>query len=374
MTGVQQARTGMADQVHARVEAARESTAYRNYLLTRERVMAMRDRESHDPGSLAAPSAYWREELENFDYMLDAHPLVVSKLRQHCYHVTGVRTYDYRSGKDRFRAQLEEKHRSLRAVGGRELMIGEQPVLGAFGFELDGGLFNVDTLKYCEGLIALRSAGILDQFRRKGVRGRLRRGAAERSVVWEIGAGWGGFAHHFKTVCPEVTYVISDFPELFLFSATYLMTVFPDARFLFEGVDDSGPEDWLEADFVFVSNGRIEAVVPPRLDLTVNMVSFQEMTTEQVEAYVGHAHRRGCPWLYSLNRERSTYNTELESVTSVLERYYEPAEVKVLGVSYVRTVREGRIVQAAKRLRAATVDDGRKNDYRHLVGTRRPTT
>ena len=54
--------------------------------------------------------------------------------------------------------------------------------------------------------------------------------APGRKLVWEIGAGWGGFAYQFKTLFPDVTYVIVDLPELFLFSATYLMTLFPEAK------------------------------------------------------------------------------------------------------------------------------------------------
>ena len=42
-------------------------------------------------------------------------------------------------------------------------------------------------------------------------------------------------------------------------------------------------------------NYALEDVAPPRIDLAVNMVSFQEMTTDQVEGYVRHASERGAP-------------------------------------------------------------------------------
>ncbi len=44
----------------------------------------------------AAPSAYWREEISGFDYIFDASPLIVEKLREHCYHLTGITSYAYR--------------------------------------------------------------------------------------------------------------------------------------------------------------------------------------------------------------------------------------------------------------------------------------
>ena len=65
--------------------------------------------------------------------------------------------------------------------------------------------------------------------------------------------GWGGFAYQFKTLFPRATYVIVDFPELFLFSATYSARVFPEARLLFVGIGRIAALDgWRDADFVFV--------------------------------------------------------------------------------------------------------------------------
>ena len=51
---------------------------------------------------------------------------------------------------------------------------------------------------------------------------------------------------------------------------------------------------------------------PERLDLTINMVSFQEMTDAQADAYVAKAHELNCPFVYSLNRDKSAYNPEID--------------------------------------------------------------
>jgi hypothetical protein len=60
----------------------------------RERVLGMIDEmqqlEAH------SPSEYWKAELTGLDYMLDASPLIIRKLREHCYHLTGLRAYDFR--------------------------------------------------------------------------------------------------------------------------------------------------------------------------------------------------------------------------------------------------------------------------------------
>ena len=97
-----------------------------------------------------------------------------------------------------------------------------------------------------------------------------------------------------------MTYVISDFPELFLFSATYLMTAFQNARVAFWGEEpiDRLFDRWRDLDFIFLPNTALAELRPERLDLTINMVSFQEMTDAQVAAYVRRAFDLKCPFLY----------------------------------------------------------------------------
>jgi hypothetical protein len=235
----------------------------------------------------------------------------------------------------------------------------EPPLLGGFGYPVEGGLMNADTLKYFEVLIALDRGAALGAFR----------SGDRRPVVWEIGAGWGGFAYQFKTAFPGATYVISDLPELMLFSATYLATAFPEAQIRFwdpdEPLDDAG---WLAADFVFVPHWATAAVTPPHMDLAVNTVSFQEMTTDQVREYVTQAHRVGCPLLHSLNRERSLYNPELEGVSKIMSEHYAPQEIDVLPVPYGDFSNDP--TKQPKRKGPGKV--ARKPDaYRHLLGWRR---
>jgi hypothetical protein len=328
-----------------RLEALRRTGAYQNYELVRSRVLEMRTLEAQLPHY--RPSAYWEEELTNFEYMLDASPLVIDKLRHHAVHITGIRAYEYRSNRDRWRDRLTEKRRALLKYGKRDLLVPEWRAMGGFGFDIEGELYNLDTLKFFEVLIALEKGSVLEEFRRN----------TDRRVVWEIGAGWGGFPYQFKTLCPNVTYVITDFPELFLFSATYLMTAFPDAKVCFWGEEPFAQTlaNWRNYDFIFAPNAAVSEFVPERLDLTVNMVSFQEMTEEQVTDYVSRSHALNCPFLYSLNRERSAYNHELESVSAIVSRYFWPHEIPVLPVPYTRMMDEG----------------ASSNDYKHLIGWRR---
>ena len=336
---------GSARALEERLEALRQSAGFRNYQDVRARVLEMRERIAAEGRGL--PSAYWHEELSNFEYLLDASPLVIEKLRHHSHHITGLRVYEYRSDRVRAREKFVEKRQALLALGHPELLVPESPAFGGYGFSIDDALYNIDTLKFYEVLIALEKGAVLQEFRQN----------AERRLVWEIGAGWGGFPYQFKSLCPNVTYVISDFPELFIYSATYLMTLFPGAKVAFWGEQPSAAlfAGWQEYDFIFCPNTALAELRPPRLDLTVNMVSFQEMTGEQVSAYVQHAHALDCPFLYSLNRDKSAYNQEIDSVSARIGTYYWPRTIEVLPVPYQKMMGDRRS----------------STDYDHIIGWRR---
>ena len=349
------------------IAALKHSFEYQTYLRIREQVLRLKMADEGLSDGVSRPSDYWMEELEGFDYMLDASPLIIRKLRHHCYHITGLRVYDYRTGQDAKKRNFEERLNKLRSLGRAELIIPESRILGGFGYEIDGELYNVDTLKFAEVLIGMDMAGVLDRFRNTN----------ERKVVWEIGAGWGGFAYQFKKLFPNVTYVISDLPELFLFSGVYLQVAFPESRILVYGEIPEGEtfERWEEYDFILVPNTRTEAIRGIRPELTVNMVSFQEMTTEQVRTYVRKASELGCPVLYSMNRDRSTYNEQLTNVRDIISEFYRVTECNVLDSDYTSAVKGEKVPVGLKGIIksflkgfAKPVVKKRARGYRHLVG------
>jgi hypothetical protein len=338
------------------------SDAYETYRRVREVVLKLKQREAQAQPDTADPSLYWAEELSNIDYMLEASPLVIGKLRQHAFHITGIRPYDYRFDGDPKRQYFEERRRALLALAGDELLVPEAEAFGGFGYRIDGQLYNVDTLKFFEVLVGMKRAGLLERFRN------------DSGVLWEIGAGWGGFTYQFKTLFPRTTCIITDFPELFLFSAVYLSTMFPQAHVVFCGADEAhefstGSQ---RADFVFVPHDATEELRRFRPDLLVNIASFQEMTLAQVVSYAWLAAEIGCPRLYSLNRERSRYNSELASVTSALQPYYQLREIAVLDDDYTKAMRK----RSGTRARGASNRPNNPNTedfaYRHVTGELRP--
>lgn len=199
-----------------------DQEAYAAYLRVRDEVVRLKGTGDVEAGE-AAPSEYWAEELEQIDYLIETSPLVIRRLRHHAFQITGVRPYDHRGAGEQG-THFERRLRALVALaGGAELLVGDHDALGGFGFTIDGRRHNINTLKFFEVLTGMSRAGLLEPFR----------AADRRRMVLEIGAGWGGFAYQFRTLFPQTTYVVLDFPELFLFSATYLMTVFPRARVRF---------------------------------------------------------------------------------------------------------------------------------------------
>lgn len=322
--------------------------AYQNYLFVRKQVLAM---IKHESSKLDKPSLYWQEELSGFEYMLDASPLIINKLRHHCYHISGLYEYNYRKHHYHSQQPFKQKLRFLKLQDKKNIFVPESPSLGGFGFKEGKSIYNLDTLKFYEAFIALDKGSVLDQFH------------SNRKVILEIGSGWGGFAYQFKTLFPYTTYILVDFPRTFLFSATYLLTLFPKYKTLFVNKHSDLPKnrDVKLYDFIFISSHLFNRI-QLKIDLAINMVSFQEMTTKQVKSYIKKLHALVCPLIYSLNRDKSPHNEQLTSVSSILEKYYQIREVKVLNVDYPT------LKLNHKSFLWGLISKGSPYQYKHIIG------
>jgi hypothetical protein len=70
-----------------------------------------------------------------------------------------------------------------------------------------------------------------------------------------------------------------------------------------------------------------------------------------------------------LNRDRSVYNDEIESVSAILSRRYDLREVSVLGSGYLKATKRDSAISVDEARRTSRVDD---TGYRHLAGTLKP--
>ncbi|NQW15905.1 MAG: putative sugar O-methyltransferase [Chloroflexi bacterium] len=338
------------EQFRERVESASKSHQYSSYLHVKQAVFDMLDRMSQEGD---APSDYWSAEVKGIEYLLDASPLLVQTLRSHCYHLTGIQDYDYRGHHSLRMPHFQSKYEALAALDSWGLFVPEDPRLGGFGHELDAGLTNVDTLKFYEVLIGLKMAGMIPSPKES-------ESSPER--VLEIGGGWGGFAYQYKTLFPKTKYVIIDLPQTLLFSGTYLLSLFPEAssQFISSGEELANAASQDLPDFTFIPHYLTEELGQLNIDLAINMVSFQEMTTEQVSGYARVLRDGRCANLYSLNRERSRYNDQLTGVINVLSQHYRMDYQDLLPIQYTELVIPRKVFGPLELLRNLAIGNRRR--------------
>jgi len=318
--------------------------AYAHYLEVREWLRLF-------PSSASvALSHAERQASAQLSHLWDAAPETIATLRQWCEPIAGVRPTDYveTSPDSELFTRLKRDVSFLRRLGGDELFVQESPLLGGFGFKRQHGLYNEDTIRYFKALTALQEGAVLDEFS----------SGTTRRLVWEIGGGWGGFAYQFKTVRPNVTYLITGIPETLLVSAVYLMAAFPDARFrLYRGCTDHNVwADWQQIDFILAPESELRSLTPSRVDLVVDLMALRRMTVNRIDAHVQRAFDLGARYFYSLEPGQ-IFPAEPPSAWRAIETFYWTHPIPPRLDASVFTIDSGSVPQI--------------DDYAHLVGWRR---
>ena len=239
---------------------------------------------------LSGEEAAYLSALERF---WNATPSDITELRRTCASTMGVREADYREELPGLKAGLRARLATLRKSA-PDLFVPEPNQWGGFGFwsRLTGALYNQDTLRFYEAMVAMRDAAILSRLDQTG----------QRRVVWEIGGRWGGFAHQLKTVCPNVTYLITGHPIEILVSSVYLSAIRPDARcrqFLPTEAERFW-DDWEDVDFAFAPESAVAELSVPRLDVVVDLGALGLMSAERRAAHVRRAFELGAPFIHAM--------------------------------------------------------------------------
>jgi hypothetical protein len=323
------------------LETARiSSDAYQHYIQVRDRARAMREAAPLN-GTLTAAE---RQMVSALEVLWDARPEAIADLRSHSKAISGMRRSNYKGPRGlAVAAKLERDLRRLLEKGDRALWIEEPSALGGFGVRAKGRLYNEDTLQFFKVLSLLQDAGVLKGFR----------GSGARRTVWEIGGGWGGFAYQFKTVCPNVTYLITGTPELFLVSAVYLMTMFPGAGFRFyePTQPDAFWRDWDRIDFAFAPESIVADMQPPSVELAVDLAAFDRMSPARVGVHVQRAYDLGSPYVLSASPAGDAADAA-SLVRPAVDRVYWPHPISVPSYLDRRyAVRDGRMHLGWRRLR-----------------------
>jgi len=281
------------------------AAAFQYYVSVRDRLLALP--ESDGPDDALSPIE--RRRRDALDYLWRAQPADIATLRHCGAALTGVDASSYEAPVPDLLARLKGDYRLLRRQAGTELCVPEPELLGGFGVRWDGGLVNEDSVRSFGALVALQDAGVLSSCR-SGV----------RRLVWEIGGGWGGFAYQFKTVCPDVTYLITGPPEQLLASVTYLGAAFPSARIrIHEGAAGATWAGWSGTDFVFATESSLPSLRPPVVDVVVDLLATAAMTPVRAERHVHYARESGARFFYSMRRAGQRTSGR-EAATAALER------------------------------------------------------
>jgi hypothetical protein len=231
----------------------------------------------------------------------------------------------------------------LRKQNRGRFLIPETDTLGTWSVMVSDELHSEDSIKFSLAAAALYDGAVLTAIQ----------SASRRPLVWEIGGGWGGFARHFKTLCPGATYLITASPARLLVSAVYVMAAFPEARcrFHLESASSDTWEGWEQLDFVFASDTALETLHPPRPGLTIDLGELLTMTPARATAHVRRAYEWGSPYFYSLLPTLVAGGPPWQAI----ERWYWPQPIPPRS--------EGRSAYA--RVIAP------EHDFSHLVGWRR---
>jgi hypothetical protein len=335
-----------AERLEREATAAR---AYEHYLRVRDwaRSFAAAGVRSDVP---LAPAE--REMAAALAPLWDASPEMIAGLRRWSEPITGVRPADYDNPSKAMALPLKYAVGNLRHHAGADLFVEESPLLGGFGVEWHRQRYNEDTVRFFKAVVALQDGGVLGECR----------GHHRRRFVWEIGGGWGGFAFQFKTVCPNVTYMITGIPELLLVSAVYLMTAFPEARIrLYDPSGDADLwNDWPHVDFVFVPDAAVASLRTPAIDATFDVMALRYMNEERITLHVERAFDLGSRYFFS-QRPGPCFPRDLPYAWRAIARRYwlhqvpPPLDVAAFAV---------------KRFEDAPVID----DYAQAVGWRRLVT
>jgi hypothetical protein len=156
-------------------------------------------------------------------------------------------------------------------------------ICGEAGWEIDGGLVNVDTAIMQERIQFLYFGGVTDWLKRR-----------RDTTVLEIGAGCGLFALAVLGALRPARYVICDVPEVLAISYAYLNLALPDVAHhvaLPDGVwrANDGARMALEdvrSGVLYMPNYMMHRHAPAlRADMVVNAMSLHEMRPAQIDYY-----------------------------------------------------------------------------------------
>ncbi|CAB4334965.1 MAG: putative sugar O-methyltransferase [Actinobacteria bacterium] len=302
-------------------------------------------------------SQYWTREIESLEYLFDASPSILKRLREHCHWVTGISSYQYANHHFDTPPHLAliERIGELSNRKPNLEIYPERETYGGFGFPFQGNIYNADTLKYHEVIIGLTES-LFFLLKKNSY------------TIVEIGSGYGGLADTLLRHSPNTKLILVDFPEVLLLAWTFIGAWHPEKRIVLFDEKSLVPNS--DFDILLVPNNLLGAFQSSgtEIDLMLNTVSFQEMTTSQVQGYIDFANDLGIQFIYSLNRDKSKYNKELTSVSEIIRERYSTEELCILGTEYTAALKKVKNKPVNKIKQSIIETVNQTSPYKHIFG------
>jgi hypothetical protein len=127
-----------------------------------------------------------------------------------------------------------------------------------------------------------------------------------------MGGGFGGFAYYLLSSNKEVKYINFDLPEVLIIAQYFLMSAFPDKKFLLYGENghQTISKDVIDKyDMILMPNFALPNVADNLADLFINTGSLSEMDYHTVEEYIDQIARITRKYFFHDNSDRPSLNT-----------------------------------------------------------------
>jgi len=153
----------------------------------------------------------------------------------------------------------------------------------------------------------------------------------DKSIILEVGSGYGGLANVMSRLFDnKVVYVMVDIPEMLMCAGSLLFLHNPDKKIYIYDENNFGEnflkKDIYNYDFVLLPNFSFDYLnYLEKIDLMINIQSFQEMSKMQVNNYLKLVKNKlqGC--IYSDNMDCMPINNKLgdKTITFLLKKYFD---------------------------------------------------
>jgi hypothetical protein len=272
------------------------------------------------------PASTWTQSIRALDYLMNLSEEDFLNIRVHTGPINGEPVFSFWHKDQPF-----DPPKFAEAVGYKfqtegipeAYWLSEPPapgIPGPMGVTWKGKVVNHDIARYQSCVTNLYEMGVLRELSANKT----------KNLVLEVGGGYGGLAHHLgRILAANSTYVIMDLPEMLLFAGAYLIVNNPDKDiYVYEestfghGFLSGGVYDY---DYVLLPNYVLKDLYSlPEINLMVNMLSFQEMTREQVGEYLEFGRKKLSGCLYSSNYDIPPKGAlHPDTVSTLLSEYFD---------------------------------------------------